>query len=226
MVRSQWLQPHPSGVPLQLTDALAQPPAGLPHKEQLEQGLAELTARLEQLQAALGAEGRRALLVVLQGRDASGKDGPIRRVFSGLNPALCSVTSFKRPSPLELSHDYLWRAHQAVPPRGSIGLFNRSHYEDVLAVRARGLAPEAVWRRRFEHINAFEAMLADEGVVIRKFFLHVSWEEQRRRLDERLSTPAKNWKFNSGDLEERRRWDEYSEAYEEMLDRCSSAAAP
>jgi PPK2 family polyphosphate:nucleotide phosphotransferase len=226
VARSQWLQPHPTGVPLQLTDALAQPPAGLPHREQLEQGLAELTARLEQLQAALGAEARRALLVVLQGRDASGKDGTIRRVFSGLNPALCSVTSFKRPSPLELSHDYLWRAHQAVPPRGSIGLFNRSHYEDVLAVRVRGLAPEATWRRRFEHINAFEAMLSDEGVVVRKFFLHISKDEQRARLEDRLSDPAKNWKFQEADLDERKRWEAYTAAYEEVLERCSTAYAP
>jgi len=220
------LQPHPHGVRLALSDAMAAPPDGLPRKEKLEAALAALTARLEELQAALGAEARRALLVVLQGRDASGKDGTIRRVFSGLNPALCSVTSFKRPSTLELQHDYLWRVHQALPPRGSIGLFNRSHYEDVIAVRVHGLAAEAVWRKRFDHINAFERMLCDEGVVIRKFFLHISKEEQRERLEERLSNPAKNWKFQESDLAERTKWEDYSAAYEEVLERCSTEYAP
>lgn len=223
---TQILQPHPTGVHLELTDALAAPPPGLPHKDKLEEALDALTKRLEQLQAALGAEARRALLVVLQGRDAAGKDGTIRRVFSGLNPALCSVTSFKRPSAAELQHDYLWRVHLAVPPRGSIGLFNRSQYEDVIAVRVHGLAAEAVWRKRFEHINAFEKMLSDEGVVIRKFFLHISKEEQRERLEERLSNPAKNWKFQPADLAERNKWEEYSAAYEEVLQRCSTDYAP
>ncbi len=225
-MRTQFLQPHPTGSPLRLSDALAQPPAGLPRKDELDDALDHLTERLEQLQAALGAEAKRALLVVLQGRDASGKDGTIRRVFGGLNPALCRVTSFKRPSALELNHDYLWRVHKAVPPRGSIGLFNRSHYEDIIAVRVHGLAAEAIWRRRFEHINAFEAMLSDEGVVIRKFFLHISKEEQRERLEERLSNPAKNWKFQAADLDERKKWEEYSAAYEEVLERCSTDYAP
>jgi PPK2 family polyphosphate:nucleotide phosphotransferase len=225
-VLTQILQPHPPGTPLRLSDAMAQPPEGLPRKEALERALAELSQRFESLQAALGAEARRALLVVLQGRDASGKDGSIRRVFGGLNPALCSVTSFKRPSLLELRHDYLWRIHQALPQRGTIGVFNRSHYEDVIAVRIHRLTDESVWRKRFDHLNAFEAMLSAEGTVIRKFFLHVSREEQRKRLEERLSDPSKNWKFAAADLEERRRWDEYSAAYEEVLERCSTAAAP
>jgi PPK2 family polyphosphate:nucleotide phosphotransferase len=223
---TQFLQPHPPGTPLRLTDAMAAAPAELPRKAELDQALEGLGERLGQLQIALGAEGKRALLVVLQGRDAAGKDGVIRRVFSNLNPALCHVTSFKRPSLLELRHDYLWRVHQAVPARGTIGIFNRSHYEDVIAVRIHRLAAEAVWRKRFEHINEFEAMLSDEGVVIRKFFLHISKDEQRRRLDERLSDPAKNWKFDLGDLEERKRWDEYSAAYEAVLERCSTALAP
>jgi PPK2 family polyphosphate:nucleotide phosphotransferase len=220
------LQAHPPGTAIRLTDALAAPPAGLPAKDVLERETEALTERLEALQAALGAEARRSVLVVLQGRDASGKDGVIRRVFRGLNPALCSVVSFKRPSPLELSHDYLWRVHHAIPARGSIGIFNRSHYEDVLAVRVHRLVPEVVWRKRFEHLNAFEAMLADEGVVIRKFLLHISREEQRRRLEERVSDPTKNWKFAAADLAERSLWDEYTAAYEEILERCSTAHAP
>jgi len=223
---TQMLQPHPPGMAIRLTDAMAAPPDGLPRHDALERALGELEQRLEALQAALGAEGRRAVLVVLQGRDASGKDGVVRRVFGGLNPALCSVTSFKRPSALELRHDYLWRIHQALPVRGMIGIFNRSHYEDMIAVRVHRLVVEAVWRKRFDQINAFESMLSDEGVVIRKFFLHVSKDEQRRRLEERLSDPTKNWKFAPEDIDERKRWDDYSEAYEEVLQRCSTPQAP
>ncbi len=225
-MRTQILQPHPPGATIELGDALATPPDGLPRHEAMEQSLADQEKRLGELQAALGAEGRRALLVVLQGRDASGKDGVVRRVFGGLNPAFCSVTSFKRPSSLELSHDYLWRVHQAIPPRGTIGIFNRSHYEDVIAVRVHRLVAESVWRKRFDQINAFEAMLSDEGMVIRKFFLQISKDEQRRRLEERLDDPTKNWKFQPEDLDERLLWDEYTEAYQEVLERCSTAQAP
>ena len=220
------LRPHPPATPIRLTDELALPPPGLPQKDERKGAMDELTDRLDQLQAALGAESTRALLVVLQGRDASGKDGTIRRVFRGINPAYCPVTSFKRPSPVELHHDYLWRIHQALPPKGSIGIFNRSHYEDVLAVRIHRIVPEEVWRKRFDHINEFERMLTDEGTVIRKFFLHISKEEQRKRLEERLSDPAKNWKFQSADLDERKRWDDYTAAYEEVLERCSTDYAP
>jgi len=225
-VLTQILQPHPPGDAIRLDDALATPPDGLPRHDAMEKALADQEKRLGELQAALGAEGRRALLVVLQGRDASGKDGVVRKVFGGVNPALCAVTSFKRPSTLELSHDYLWRVHQAIPPRGSIGIFNRSHYEDVVAVRVHRLVAETVWRKRFEQINAFEAMLSDEGIVIRKFFLHISKREQRERLEERLSDPTKNWKFQPEDLDERKLWDEYTAAYEEVLERCSTAQAP
>src|ERR1043166_2474752 len=194
------LHPHPEGKRLRLTDDLAAPPDGLHGKGGLDEPLESDLARLAALEDALGAEGTRALLVVLQGRDACGKDGTVRRVFSGLNPAYAGVTSFKRPSALELRHDYLWRVHQALPARGTIGIFNRSHYEDVLTVRVHGLVPEAVWRRRYGHINDFERMLADEGTVIRKFFLHVSREEQRRRLEGRLGDPAKHWKLGPGGL--------------------------
>ncbi|HEX7025080.1 MAG TPA: PPK2 family polyphosphate kinase, partial [Gemmatimonadales bacterium] len=220
------LAPHPEGRRPELTDALALPPDSLPSKPGLVQELDAARDRLEAGQAALGAEGKRSLLVVLQGRDAAGKDGAIRRIFSGLNPALCSVTTFKKPTPLELRHDFLWRVHQAIPPRGVIGIFNRSHYEDVLVVRVRALQPESVWRPRYDHINDFERLLADEGTVIRKFYLHISREEQRKRLEERLDDPTKNWKFEAGDLEERSRWDEYTAAYEEMLERTSTSHAP
>jgi PPK2 family polyphosphate:nucleotide phosphotransferase len=220
------LTPHPEGVRPRLTDALAEPPEALSGKKATDDELDGLADHTAALQAALGAEGRRSLLVVLQGRDACGKDGTTRKVFRNLNPALCAVTNFKRPSGLELSHDYLWRVHQAIPPRGMIGIFNRSHYEDVLPVRVHSLVPEAVWRKRFGQINDFEAMLADEGVVIRKFFLHISREEQRRRLEERLDDPTKNWKFQPGDLAERALWDKYTEAYEDILEKTSTARNP
>ncbi len=214
------LLPHPPGTAPDLSDAAAGSAGDPPGK------LSDLTDRLDRLQAALGAEEKRSVLIVLQGRDACGKDGTVRRVFGNLNPAYCVVTSFKRPTPLELRHDYLWRAHQAVPPRGTIGIFNRSHYEDVLAVRIHNLQPEAVWRQRYQHINQFEQMLTDEGVIIRKFFLHISREEQRRRLEDRLADPAKNWKFQPGDLAERALWDDFTAAYQEVLQRCSTAHAP
>ena len=202
------------------------PPESLPDKKALELRFDALRERLADLQGALGAEGTRSLLVVLQGRDAAGKDGLIKRVFERINPALMRITSFKRPTTTELDHDYLWRVHQSLPPRGSIGVFNRSQYEDVLAVRVHQLVPEKVWRRRYDHINAFEKMLGDEGMVIRKFFLHISKAEQLARLNDRLDDPRKNWKFELGDLKERGVWDEYTAAYEEMLERCSTPEAP
>lgn len=214
------LLPHPAHTPPDLSDEAARPPHGLPHT------FDDLCDRMEALQAALGAGQQHALLIVLQGRDTSGKDGTIRKAFGRLNPAFCTVTGFKRPTPLELRHDYLWRIHQVVPPRGTIGIFNRSHYEDVLAVRVHRLQPEAVWRRRYDHINRFERMLTEEGVVIRKLLLHISKEEQRQRLEERLDDPTKNWKFEPGDLQERALWDDYTAAYSEMLERCSTEYAP
>jgi len=220
------LSPHPPGLRITLTDALASPPGDLAHGKELEVRFEALRARLEDLQGALGAEGTRSLLVILQGRDACGKDGAIKGVFGGLNPALLRITSFKRPTTTELDHDYLWRIHQSLPPRGSIGIFNRSHYEDVLPVRVHRLVPESTWRRRYDHINAFERMVTDEGTVIRKFFLHISKAEQRERLNERLENPRKNWKFELGDLKERGAWDEYTAAYQETLERCSTVDAP
>jgi PPK2 family polyphosphate:nucleotide phosphotransferase len=220
------LTPHPLGLRLDLSDSLAAPPLGLPQKKELEDRFDALGRRLDQLQSALAAEGTRALLVILQGRDASGKDGTIKRVFGSMGPAHCRVVSFKRPTSIDLEHDYLWRIHAMTPPRGVVGVFNRSHYEDLLPVRVHRLVPEDVWRRRYDHINAFERMLSDEGTVIRKFFLHISKNEQLERLNERLDQPSKNWKFALGDLKERGLWDAYSEAYAEMLERCSTAWAP
>jgi len=194
--------------------------------EDAERQMPALIERLDRLQRALYAESRRAVLVVLQGRDAAGKDGVIRSVFGPLNSQGCEVTSFKRPTPEELAHDYLWRIHRAVPARGVIGIFNRSHYEDVLAVRVHGLVPKAEWAKRYDQINAFERLLAENGVTILKFMLHVSKAEQKERLLARLHDPEKNWKFQVGDLEERKRWDDYTRAYTDALTRTSTRVAP
>lgn len=191
-----------------------------------ETALATSVARIADLQYLLWAENRRALLIVLQGMDTSGKDGVVRHVFSGVNPTGVRVTSFKKPSEIELDHDFLWRIHSATPAKGEIGVFNRSHYEDVLVVRVHGLVEEPVWRKRYDTINVFEQVLADGGTTILKFFLHISKDEQRERLRARLDDPAKNWKFQPSDIEERKRWDDYQAAYEDALSKCSTAAAP
>jgi PPK2 family polyphosphate:nucleotide phosphotransferase len=188
--------------------------------------LVELTARLEALQELLFAEHKHKVLIVLQAMDTGGKDGVIRRVFDGVNPQGVRVAAFKAPTPEELDHDFLWRIHRQTPRRGEIVIFNRSHYEDVLVVRVHSLVPEAVWSKRYRHINAFERMLADEGTVILKFFLHIDAEEQKKRLQARLDEPEKRWKFNPDDLKERALWPEYMRAYEEVLSRTSTAWAP
>lgn len=181
---------------------------------------------LDELQELLYAEAKHALLVVLQAMDTGGKDGTIEKVFSAVNPQGCMVTSFKVPTSLELAHDYLWRVHQAVPPKGIIGIFNRSHYESVLVERVKNLVPKDVWSRRYRHINEFERLLADEGVTIVKFFLHISKDEQKSRLEARLADKDKLWKFNPGDLKERALWDDYQQAYEDALRECSTKHAP
>jgi PPK2 family polyphosphate:nucleotide phosphotransferase len=188
--------------------------------------LANVLARLTDLQERLWAEAARAVLVVIQGIDAAGKDGTIRVIAGALNPQGTPVASFKAPTPLELAHDYLWRVHQRVPAKGEIGIFNRSHYEDVLIVRVHGLVPEKRWRRRYEHIRSFEKMLTDEGVTVVKFLLAIDRDEQRARLQDRVDDPTKRWKFNPGDLAERARWDDYRAAFEEMLEETSTAYAP
>ncbi|MBY0491397.1 MAG: polyphosphate kinase 2 family protein [Gemmatimonadaceae bacterium] len=197
-----------------------------PPKAAVQAATEVLLTRLSALQDALHADRRKAVLLVLQGRDASGKDGVIRTVCGAFNPGGVQVASFGPPTDRELSHDYLWRVHQVMPPRGVIGVFNRSHYEDVLVVRVRGLVPEERWRQRYAQINAFEQMLSENDVVIRKCFLHVSRDEQQARLQERLDDPTKNWKFRLGDLDDRARWDDYTAAYQEVLARCSTAVAP
>ncbi len=186
----------------------------------------ELLERLQALQNRLWAEHRRSLLLVLQGMDASGKDGTIRTVLSGVNPQGCRVSSFKAPLGTEAAHDYLWRVHAVCPAHGEMAIFNRSHYEDVLAVRVRALAPESVWGRRFRHIRAFERMLVDEGTTVVKVFLHISPDEQRKRLQARIDDPEKRWKFRKADLDDRAMWDRYAEAYEEALSDTSTDAAP
>ena len=221
------LQPVPPGTLVPLGDEDARMPDGdVPPKPELRQELGKLTDRMDALQRALHAEGARALLVVLQGRDASGKDGTLCKVFGPLDPLGVTATSFRVPSELELRHDFLWRVHAAAPPRGVIGIFNRSHYEDVLVVRVRRLAPESAWRPRYEQINLFERILVENGTAILKFMLHISHQEQRERLVARLEDPEKYWKFNAGDLKDRELWGEYTEAYREMLQRTSTAAAP
>jgi PPK2 family polyphosphate:nucleotide phosphotransferase len=184
------------------------------------------TERLQELQEVMWAEGKHALLIVLQAMDAGGKDGTIKHVMSGVNPQGCRVTSFKVPSKEELAHDYLWRIHKATPRRGYIGIFNRSHYEDVLVVRVHNLVLEDVWRQRYEQINHFEKLLADTGTTILKFFLYISKDEQKERFEARLGDPRKNWKFSMGDVEERGRWDDYVSAFEDALSRCSTPWAP
>jgi PPK2 family polyphosphate:nucleotide phosphotransferase len=182
--------------------------------------------RLADLQELLYAEAKHAVLVVLQAMDTGGKDGTIGFVFSGLDPQGCSVTSFKAPTKLELAHDFLWRIHAAAPPRGIIGIFNRSHYESVLVERVKNLVPEKVWAGRYEHVNNFEKLLSDENTTVVKFYLHISKDEQKKRLESRLHDPHKQWKFDPGDLEERKHWDEYMEAYEDALRKCSTKHAP
>ncbi len=198
----------------------------LKDKEHAYARLEELRGKIERLQQRLYAEAQRSLLLVLQGLDASGKDGVIRTVFEGVNPQSCRVASFKAPTSTELAHDYLWRVHAALPARGEIGIFNRSHYEDVVAVRMLELVPEKVWKRRPGHIVAWERMLVDEGMTIVKVFLNVSKDEQRSRLQERIDDPEKRWKFRKRDLDVRTRFDEYIAAYEDVIERTSTDHAP
>ena len=200
--------------------------AAFPDREAAEQQSKKDGKTINDLQDRLFAEGRRALLVVLQGTDTAGKDGTIRHVFNDTGPLGVAVTPFGQPSKEELAHDYLWRAHHACPRRGTIGIFNRSHYEDVLIGRVRKLAPAQEIEARYEQINAFEKMLSENGTTILKFMLHISKKEQGERLQDRLDEPKSRWKFNPGDLEDRKLWDAYQAAYEVMLSRCSTAWAP
>lgn len=215
-----------SGDELLLSDDDAAPPKDLPKGDELQAKLDKQLEKLGELQQVFYADGHHALLVVVQGRDAAGKDGVVGTVFSACNPEGVEVTSFKAPNSLELEHDYLWRIHSAVPRRGMMGIFNRSHYEDVLVVRVHNIAPKEVWSQRYQQINDFERILAESGTVILKFFLHVSRDEQKQRLIDRINDPTKNWKFNAGDLDERKLWDQYTEAYRDALRKCSTPWAP
>lgn len=197
-----------------------------PDRAEAEKITQDNAKAIDDWQDKLFAERTRALLVVLQGVDTSGKDGTIRGVFGACGPLGVRVTPFGKPTEAELAQDYLWRVHAAVPPKGIIGIFNRSHYEDVLVVKVRKLAPEKAIAQRYEQINAFEKHLVENGVAILKFMLRISKDEQAERLQDRLEKPHKNWKFNPGDLEDRKLWDEYEAAYETMLAKCSTKHAP
>ncbi|MBI5487220.1 MAG: polyphosphate kinase 2 family protein [Deltaproteobacteria bacterium] len=211
---------------IKLRHVAADATPGVKDKAEAVEDLAQMLPELRKLQYRLYAENRRSVLVVLQAMDAGGKDGVVRHVFSGLNPQGCRVTAFKAPSTSELDHDFLWRVHRAVPPYGEIGVFNRSHYEDVLIVRVHELVPKDVWRRRYAQINAFERYLAETGVTMLKFLLHISRGEQTRRLLDRVEDPERNWKLSPADAEERKYWDDYRRAYEDVLHECSTPDAP
>jgi len=199
---------------------------GFKKGHKVEHETARKIARLDDLQNLLWASKERALLVVLQSPDAGGKDGTIRHVMSGMSPQGCRVTAFRPPTPQELAHDFLWRVHAAVPAKGEVSIFNRSHYEDVLVVRVRGLAPRSVWSKRYDEINNFERLLSENNVTILKFFLHISKDEQKQRFAERINDRTKQWKLAESDLEDREHWADYVKAYEEALSRCSTPAAP
>lgn len=205
-------------------------PAGEPEitgdKESGQRELETIRTDIQRLQRMLYAERRHRLLIVLQGLDGSGKDGTVRHVFTGLDPHGLRVVSFKGPTPEELDHDFLWRIHREVPARGEITVFNRSHYEDITAVSVKNLAPKSVWEKRYDHIVNFERLLSDEGTTIIKCFLHISREEQRRRLQARLENPDKHWKFHPDDLADRKRWPDFIDAYETVLSRTSTDNAP
>lgn len=216
----------PPGQPVDLEEYHPRDTSLVGEEEAARARIVEDAKAIDLLQDQLYSEGRRALLVILQGTDTSGKDGTIRHVFNQTGPLGVSVHAFGRPSAEELAHDYLWRVHQACPRRGTIGIFNRSHYEDVLVAKVRGLAPADDIEQRYHQINAFEAMLVENGTTILKLMLRISKKQQGKRLQERLDNPAKRWKFDPGDIEDRARWDDYIAAYETMLERCSTAHAP
>ncbi|MBD0300942.1 MAG: polyphosphate kinase 2 family protein [Tolypothrix sp. T3-bin4] len=195
-------------------------------KKDVKEELEKQRQRLQNLQERLYAENQRSLLIVLQATDTGGKDGTIKHVFSGVNPQGCRIWSFKTPSIEEASHDFLWRYHQRTPERGTLAIFNRSHYEDVLIVRVRKLVSEDVWRERYHSINEFESMLTLSKITVIKFFLHISKDEQKRRLESRLEDPNKHWKFSRNDLAERMLWDEYQAAFEDAINNCSTQHAP
>ena len=214
------------GSAIELSETSTTPPDGAPTPKQGQKTTEKLRKKLIDEQRKLYASNKERVLVILQAIDTGGKDGTIKDVFRGVNPAGVRVASFKQPSTLEHEHDYLWRVHAEVPGNGQLVVFNRSHYEDVLVVRVHDLVEREVWRKRYRHIRDFERMLADEGTTIIKFFLHISKDEQARRLQSRLDDPKKNWKFALADLDERKRWDDYQEAFADMITETSTGWAP
>lgn len=215
-----------AGKPVRLASWDPDDTLGFMKDEETERKTAKSIARLDELQYVMYAEHRRALLVVLQGMDGAGKDGTIRHVMRGFNPQGCRVTPFKAPAGEETDHDFLWRVHRAVPRRGDIGIFNRSHYEDVLIARVRKLVPKEVWSGRYDHINHFEQLLSDHAVSVVKIFLHISKDEQKRRLERRLEDPTRQWKVSLSDFADRKRWQEYARAYEDAITQCNTKEAP
>ena len=195
-------------------------------KKDAQKAFKKLQKDLAELQEVLYAEQKHKILIILQAMDTGGKDGTIRTLLEKVNPQGVKIANFKTPTPIELAHDYLWRVHARVPGKGEMVIFNRSHYEDVLVARVHELVPKEVWKKRFEQINAFERMLAEEGTTILKFYLHIDKEEQKQRFLERLIDPKKQWKFNPNDLEERKKWDLYQDAYQDVLNKTSTPWAP
>ncbi|GCE13869.1 PPK2 family polyphosphate kinase [Tengunoibacter tsumagoiensis] len=195
-------------------------------QEQANAEMERLDQELSELQELLAAAQQNSLLMILQGMDTSGKDGTIRHVFSRINPQGCYVHSFKQPTDVELAHDFLWRVHTVTPGKGMMGIFNRSHYEDVLVVRVHDLVPEDVWSKRYKAINQFEKLLVDNNTIIIKFFLHISKDEQARRLEAREQDKDKAWKLSASDWAERKYWDDYQKAYEDVLSKCSTEESP
>jgi PPK2 family polyphosphate:nucleotide phosphotransferase len=214
------------GTPVRLAEVDPDESENYQRKKDVSDELKKQRDRISDLQARLYGEQKRSLLIVLQAMDTGGKDGTIKGVFQGVNPQGCQVWSFKAPSNEEAAHDFLWRYHQKTPPRGMIHIFNRSHYEDVLIVRVKDLVPESVWKPRYEAINQFEQALNLAGVTVLKFYLHISKEEQKRRLESRLADPDKRWKFSTNDIKERAYWDDYMAAFEDAINNCSTANSP
>lgn len=213
------------GKKVDLSDIDTSPPKNIT-KEEANERLAKITSELFELQDAMWGARTRGVLIVLQGRDAAGKDGAIKNVAGAFNPRGINVVSFGVPTTEEREHDFLWRVHRHTPRRGEIAIFNRSHYEDVLVVRVHDLAPKSLWKERFDHINDFEEMLAEHGTIVVKFFLHISKGEQEKRLIEREQDPRTAWKLNVGDWKERELWKDFTEAYEDVLSKCATKAAP
>jgi PPK2 family polyphosphate:nucleotide phosphotransferase len=220
------LKPVTSKKQIRLADKDARVHGDIKQGDELEEASQKEVDRISELQRVFYADARCAMLIVLQGRDAAGKDGTIRKVFGAVNPQGCTVSSFKVPTELERHHDFLWRVHAQIPERGMIGIFNRSHYEDILVPRVHKLVPKKVWSSRYEQINNFEHMLSQNGVVILKFMLNISRDEQKQRLEDRLTDKTKNWKFRAGDLDDRRQWSDFTKAYRGILERTSTSWAP